>query len=179
GPNNAANVWNRRNLFTFTDNFQASKRNHQISAGVWFQKLQDNENTASRRLGQASFASLTTFLQGTATTFQVVPNPTALGWRSFFGAWHIEDNIKLRPNLTFRLGLRHEFTTGWNEAHKRAANYVTDAAGVLQTDPLVGSATFTTNNARRLFSPRVGLAWSPFGDGKTAIRAGFGTYYTM
>jgi hypothetical protein len=179
GPNNAANVWNRRNLFTWSDNVQWSRGRHQISSGVWLQRIQDNENTASRRLGQASFASLTTFLQGTATTFQIVPNPTALNWRSFFGAWFVEDSMKLRPNLTFRLGLRHEFTTGWNEAHNRAANYVTDAAGVLQTDPLIGSATYTKNNARRLFSPRVGLAWSPFGDGKTAIRAGFGTYYTL
>ena len=60
GPNNAANVWNRRNLFTYTDNFQWQKGRHQITAGVWFQRLRDNENTASRRLGQASFASLQT-----------------------------------------------------------------------------------------------------------------------
>jgi hypothetical protein len=28
----------------------------------------------------------------------------------------------------------------------------------------------------RDFSPRVGLAWNPFGDGKTAVRAGFGIF---
>src|SRR4029077_5927834 len=54
GPNNAANVWNRRNLFTYTDSLQINKGIHQISAGVWFQRLRDNENTASRQLGQAS-----------------------------------------------------------------------------------------------------------------------------
>ena len=74
GPNNAAGVWNRRNLFTFTDGLQISKGRHQISAGVWFQRVQDNENSASRQLGQATFASLTTFLQGTVSTFQVVPS---------------------------------------------------------------------------------------------------------
>ena len=58
GPNNAANVWNRRNLFTYTDGVQIIKGRHQISAGVWFQRIQDNEDTASRQLGQASFASL-------------------------------------------------------------------------------------------------------------------------
>jgi len=65
GPNNAAGVWNRRNLFTFTDDVQISKGIHQISAGVWFQRVQDNEDTASRQLGQATFTSLTTFLQST------------------------------------------------------------------------------------------------------------------
>ncbi len=179
GPNNAANVWNRRNLFTYTDGVQITRGRHQISAGVWFQRIQDNENTASRRLGQASFASLQTFLQGTLTSFQAVPNPTELGWRSLFGAWYIEDAIKLRPNLTVQLGLRHEFTTGWNEVSGRAANYVTDAQGLLVTNPRVGNSIYTKNNAKRLFGPRVALAWDPFGNGKTAIRAGFGIYYSL
>ena len=130
GPNNAANVWNRRNLFTISDGLQINKGIHQFSAGFWFQRVQDNENTASRRLGQASFASLQTFLQGTATSFQVVPSPTELGWRSVFGAWYVEDTIRLRPNLTLQLGLRHEFTNGWNEVAGRAANYVTDRGPV-------------------------------------------------
>ena len=99
--------------------------------------LQDNEDSASRQLGQATFASLTTFLQGTIgnTPFQVVPLHTELGWRSLFGAWYIEDSIKVRRNLTLEAGLRQEFTTGWNEAYGRAANYVTNAQGVLETAP--------------------------------------------
>ncbi len=86
--------------------------------------MQDNEDTASRQLGQATFTNLTTFLQGTVSTFQVVPSPNELGWRSLFGAWYVEDAIKLRRNLTIRAGIRHEFTTGWNEALGRAANYL-------------------------------------------------------
>jgi len=178
GPNNAANVTNRRTLFTYTDTLQFTKGMHQITAGVWFQRLRDNENTASRRLGQASFASLTTFLQGTLTTFQVVPNPNELGWRSLFGAWFVEDAIRLRPNLTIQLGLRHEFTTGWNEESGRAANYITNQ-GVLVTDPIAGSSVFTQNNAKRLLGPRVSLAWDPFRNGRTAVRAGFGTYFSL
>jgi hypothetical protein len=179
GPNNAAGVWNRRNLFTVTDSVQISKGIHQINLGVWFQRLQDNEDTASRQLGQASFTSLTTFLQGTVSTFQVVPNPNELGWRSFFGAWYFEDAIKIRPNLSLQLGIRHEFTNGWNEESGRAANYITDAQGVLLTTPRVTGSAFTQNNGKRLFGPRASLAWDLFGNGKTAIRAGFGTYYSL
>jgi hypothetical protein len=154
-------------------------RIHQISAGVWFQRLRDNENTASRRLGQASFASLQTFLQGTVTSFQVLPNPNELGWRSLFGAWYFQDAIQLRRNLTLQVGIRHEFTTGWNEVSGRAANYVTGPDGVLLTDVRLGHAAFTENNAKRLLAPRIALAWDPFGNGKTAVRAGFGTYYSL
>jgi hypothetical protein len=179
GPNNAANVWNRRNIFTYSDGLLIGKGIHQISAGVWFQRLLDNENTASRRLGQASFASLQTFLQGTVTTFQAVPNPSELGWRSLFGAWYLQDTIKIRRNLTLQVGIRHEFTTGWNEVSGRASNYITDAHGVLLTDPRVAGSAYTANNSKRMFGPRIALAWDAFGNGKTAIRAGFGTYYTV
>jgi hypothetical protein len=179
GPNNAAGVWNRRNLFTVADSFQINKGRHQLSFGVWLQRMQDNEDTASRQLGVATFASLATFLQGTVTTFQVVPDANELGWRSLFGAWYAEDTIKVRHNLTLQVGIRHEFTTGYNEESGRAANYITDGNGVLETNPRVANSAFTQNNARLLFAPRIGLAWDPFGNGKTAVRAGFGTYYSL
>jgi hypothetical protein len=179
GPNNAAGVWNRRNLFTASDTVQITRGTHQISAGVWLQRLRDNEDTASRQLGVASFSNLTTFLQGTVTTFQVVPNPNELGWRSLYGAWYFEDAIRLAPHLTLQAGIRHEFTSGWNEVSGRAANYVTDSSGVLVTAPHIGGSAFTKNNAKLLFSPRISLAWDPFGNGKTAVRAGFGTYYSL
>ncbi len=108
-----------------------------------------------------------------------MPNHAELGWRSLFGAWYVQDAIRLRPNLTLQVGLRQEFTTGWNEVSGRASNYITGPGGVLLTAPLVGDSVYTQNNAKHLFSPRVGLAWDPFGNQKTAVRAGFGTYYSL
>ena len=179
GPNNAAGVNNHRNLFTYQDDLRITRGSHQLNFGVWFQRLQDNEDSASRQLGQATFASLTTFLQGTVTNFQVVPMHTELGWRSLMGAWYVDDTIRVRHNLTIEAGLRQEFTTGWNEANGRASNYVENSSGVLVTNPIVGNSVYTQNNAIRLFSPRVSAAWDVFGTGKTAVRAGYGMYYSL
>ena len=178
GPNNAAGAWNRRNLYTFTDGVHMSKGIHQITYGAWLQRVQDNEDSASRQLGQATFSTLTTFLQGTTSTFQAVPAATEVGWRSWFGAVYVDDTMKLRPNLTFEAGLRVEFTDGWNANGGKASNYLA-SNGVLETNPMVGNSIFTANNAKHLLGPRAGLAWDPFKNGKTAIRAGYGMFYSL
>ena len=179
GNNNATGSWNRRDLFTYSDDLQLTRGIHHFSFGVWDQRLRDNEDSGSRQLGVATFASLTTLLQGTVTTFQVIPNANELGWRSWFGAWYAQDSIRIMPRLTLQAGIRQEFTSGWNEVNNRAANYITNGSGVLLTNPIVGSSILTTNNMRKLFSPRTSLAWDVFGTGKTAVRAGYGIYYSM
>ena len=115
---------------------------HQLEAGVWLERLQANDNLAQNQYGQASFDSLTSLLEGAVSTFSVVPSPTPLGWRSLEIAGFVQDAIKLRPNLDFRIGFRFESTGGWNEAHWRASNYVF-ANGVIQTNPMVANSVLT------------------------------------
>ncbi len=49
----------------------------------------------------------------------------------------------------------------------------------MQTNPVISSSAFATNNATFLPAPRIGLAWSPLGSKTTVVRAGFGTYYAL
>jgi hypothetical protein len=97
-----------------------------------------------------------------------------MNWRSLFGAVHAQDVIRINPRLTLSLGFRGEFSTGWNEAHGRAANY-TFTGRTISSQPHIGDNAFTTNNAKFLPQPRIGIAWSPHQD-KTVVRAGFGMY---
>ncbi len=174
GSNNGSDLTVARNLLTLEDRVTLTRGRHQLNFGVWFQPFQSNETLALSQFGQATFTSVATFLQGTVATFLYDPAPTELGWRSLFGAWYAEDVIRVTPRFTLSLGFRDEFTTGWNEAHGRAANY-TFPNGVISAQPQIGNSIFTVNNARWLPQPRIGLAWSPFGK-NTVIRAGFGMY---
>lgn len=174
GSNNGSNLRIARNLFTYEDRVTLSRGLHQLSFGAWFQQFQSNETLALSQYGQATFASLQTFLTGVTSTFLYDPAPTEMNWRSLFGAGYAQDVIRLKPALTLSLGFRGEFSTGWNEAHGRAATY-TFSNGVISNQPQIGNNTFTTNNAKFLPEPRFGVAWSPHLD-KTVVRAGFGMY---
>jgi hypothetical protein len=174
GSNNGSNLDVHRNIYTYEDRVSVTAGRHQFNFGAWFQQFQSNENLALSQYGQATFTSLQTLLQGNIGTLLFNPSPTELNWRSLFGALYAEDVIRVNPRLTVSLGFRDEFTTGWNEAHGRASNYVY-SNGVIVTQPHIGDSVFTNNRGKFLPQPRVGIAWSPFTD-KTVIRAGFGMY---
>jgi hypothetical protein len=166
-----------RNLFTVTDDFQLTRGAHVLSVGVWFQRVQSNDDAANQRNSVAQFTDLQHFLQGQSSNIVAVLNPTEVPWRQFAGAWYAQDAIKLRSNLTLSVGLRHEFNNGWNSPQGEASNFVFGPNGVLLTQPVVGTHTYSTNNAKLLFGPRLGLAYSPFK--QTALHLGYGTYFNQ
>ena len=177
GSNNGSNLPIVRNLFTYEDRVTWSHGIHQWSFGTWFQNFQSNETINLSQYGQATFASLQTFLAGTTSSFLYSPSPSEMNWRSLFGAVYAQDVIRVKPKLTLSLGFRGQFSNGWNEAHDRAANY-TFTDGVISSQPHIGHSAFTENNARFLAEPRAGLAWSPRPD-RTVVRAGFGMYHQL
>ncbi len=105
-----------------------------------------------------------------------------------------QDTFKLRHNVTLNYGLRYELNTVLHEAHGRLSswrpqNYTTyldptnpniqndlaalQASGVVTQGQVGGIYDGDHNN----FAPRVGIAWDPFGKGKTVLRTGYGLFY--
>jgi hypothetical protein len=168
-----------RNFFTWSDDLHYIKGKHSLSAGGWIQRVQSNRFSGSLSRASVTYPTLRKFLTDSPTLFSVIPLLTELGFRTTEGAWYIQDEIKLKPNLTLRLGLRDEMTNGYNEVAGRCANFVTGQNGVIQSDPIIGHSCLVENNAKALWQPRVGLAWDPTGTGSWAVRTGFGIYNTL
>ncbi len=178
GANTGSNNATARNLFTFDDHIYYTRGHHQLEAGIWLQRLQSNDLLAQYQFGQASFSTLAAFEQGQVSKYTVVPAATELAWRSLFTAGFVEDTWKVTSRLELRAGLRIEGSNGWNEAQGRASNYLF-TNGVINTNPTVGGSALTDNRAKFMPEPRIGLAYDPFGDGKTSIKASFGLHRAL
>lgn len=104
-------------------------------------------------------------------------------WRDleFYG----NDTWKLKPRVTLTLGLRwSQLSPGWS-ADNRISNFVprlydgtNPLSGLVRADRLGSSGLprALVHTYKGGFQPRVGVAWDIKGDGKTALRAGFGRY---
>ncbi len=166
-----------RNYFTEADDMHWTRGKHSFSFGGWIQRIQQDE--AGQAQGSAvnvAYPTVLAFLQDKPSQAIVVRNPAMVGYRSLEAAWYIQDEIKLRPNLSLRLGIRDEMTNGWNEVANRCANYFSDPTYVIGINPHVGSSCLAQNNAKALWQPRVGIAWDPTGTGTWAVRASFGIH---
>jgi hypothetical protein len=172
-PGNNASI-GVRNYFTESDDVHWTKGKHSLSMGGWIQRIQQASNGAAQgSAANVAYASVTTFLQDRPTQAIIVRNPVRLGFRSLEAAWYVQDEIKLRPNFSFRVGLRDEMTNGWNEVANRCVNYFHDDTYGIGINPHIGGSCLAQNNAKALWQPRVGIAWDPTGNGTWAVRAGF------
>lgn len=104
-------------------------------------------------------------------------------------AWHtavfLEDDYKITPRFTANLGLRWDLDTPPVESHNRTAAFVPgQQSTVIPSAPLgmlfpgdKGVTRGIVGMRWHHVSPRIGFAWDPYGDGKTAVRAGAGIFY--
>jgi hypothetical protein len=90
--------------------------------------------------------------------------------QSLFGGY-AQDDWRILHNLTINYGVRYEATTVLTEVHGRLATL----RNMTDTQMHLGDPYYN-NPTLKDFSPRLGVAWDPFGSGKTAVRAGFGIY---
>jgi carboxypeptidase family protein len=84
-----------------------------------------------------------------------------------------QDDWRVSKNLTINFGLRYELNTVVKESNNLLGNFDPNV-GLVQVGQQI-SAPY--NGDHNNFAPRLGMAWDPFGTGKTVIRAGGGLIY--
>jgi Carboxypeptidase regulatory-like domain len=119
------------------------------------------------------------FLLGNVQSWNANNQPIT-GARQKSPQFFIQDDYKLRPNLTLNVGLRYQIQGGWSEIEGREGAF--DPTIYNTASDTMGAMWFAGANNRSqlqhtvhdVFLPRVGFAWSP--DSNTVLRGGYGLY---
>jgi len=185
------------NVFFIGDSFDAIRGNHDVKFGGEFRANQMNTNTNAFQDGFWVFAPVFSACAGSVCPAAGSGNimadfllglpvysehdqtfdgtTTGRRWKLFRP--YVQDDWRATPNLTLNLGVAWAFLTPITEAFNRQTNFNFGngsflVAGQNGVGPAVGLSLYDWN-----LEPRIGLAWSPHGDRKTAIRAGYGIFH--
>ncbi len=195
GVGAASNYEHTFNNYQFADDAFWTHGAHTLKFGTDIERMQYNFIARVTPGGRWNFSNLAAFLTNNAKYFEAgIPSTiTPRELRQTLIAGYVQDDWRLRSNLTLNLGLRYEMTTVLNDAQGKITSLlnISDPApqcGVQFTSsfapggkPPAGAACgsvgpYYHNPTLRNFEPRIGFAWDPFRDGKTSVRGGFGIY---
>ena len=188
------------NTINYFDTLAYSRGPHTLRFGFEARQYQINlfNNFASR--GFLSYNKFADFLTGNILEEFVGTGQTYRDFRAHDLSAFVQDDWKVSTRLTLNLGLRYDYLSPSTDKRDRLGNFdpsrldATALAiggpglingfilpaganfGSIKGTPGVSNSTFSIANNLN-FAPRVGFAWDPAGDGKTAIRGGYGIYY--
>lgn len=160
---------------------------HALRIGGEFRRLFKGLSIAPPDAGSYTFTSIASFIadQPFRQTLTVNPEtgkPTNFPryFAQFETGFFFQDDWKVNSKLNLNLGLRHDYFGDVQEREGRLSSLVLGPGTTFRER--LANASLT--RVRRLytpektnFSPRIGLAYDPFGKGKSAIRAGFSLAY--
>ena len=178
GSNNGSNLHVARNLFTYEDRVSFTKGRHQFTLRRWFQRLQSNENSGAQPVRPGDLHQPADFPAGHRRQLcSTIPRRRRWAGARWFGAWYVEDAIRVDAAADAVARLPRRIHHRLERSARPRVHLHLHRTASSRRSRTIGNSAFTVNNAKFLPQPRVGLAWSPFGNTQpTVIRAGFGMY---
>jgi len=182
GDDQAASNLDNSRTYQVVDNLTWIRGSHSLKIGGDIRRLLDDATTNNWPFGNMAFTgdlsgnSAADFILGyprTTLTPEGVPISAIRQWR--YGAY-VQDDWKVRSNLTLNLGLRYDF---YGQPHEingvtRTLRFDLGPDPVLYPEP--GKVADIYKNEYLYFSPRFGFAWRlPH---NTVARGGYGIFYS-
>ena len=200
------------------DNLTKIIGKHNLKTGFAFNWYRKKENQISDNVGGFSFdgngapdssdqgvanQNWANFLLGRALSFSQAQRDLVTDLRSSQYEFYVQDDWRVRPTLTFNVGVRYGVYLNPTSPEKLLTNFdpgLYDPAKAPKVDPQTGLLVAGTgepgngiingsvnspfgdrvqNSDKKTWAPRIGVAWDPFGTGKTAIRSGYGIAYDI
>jgi hypothetical protein len=150
---------------------------HTIRAGGGIDKVNFDQQSDLSFVGSYTFGSLESLLLGKPRIAEVAQpgSDTARDWNYWQFHGFVQDDWRIRPNLSLSLGVRYEKATVPTETDGKVAvlrDLINDSATT------VGGPLWETSSGFN-FAPRAAIAWDPFGGGKTVVRVGGGIFLDL
>jgi outer membrane receptor protein involved in Fe transport len=173
--------------FHWVDTVSWTLGDHGLKFGGEVRHIRDNSDFAVRR-GNYQFLNIQDFAMDEVSRVTIMGinpgtgliEPNIRNFRFWETGFFVQDDWKLRSNLTVNLGLRHEWFGRPSEAHDLLTNLVlgpgSDIFEQIRTGT-VGQVDQVVPDDWNNFAPRLGFSWDPWGKGKLAVRGGYGIAY--
>lgn len=184
---------------TIGDTLSWTRGKHTVRVGIESRRYAWNVDNEYGTRGSMSFPDFASFLTGTPNRLQIDVGSFQRNYRAQDLAWFVQDDFRVTRRLTLNLGLRYDYLGFPYDLNGKVGNFdpnlvpasCVDAgggscvqAGFISPASLKGglatpgvtNTTLTTSN-KLDFAPRVGFAYDVMGNGKLAVRGGFGYYY--
>ncbi|PYQ21228.1 MAG: hypothetical protein DMF81_16045 [Acidobacteria bacterium] len=159
--------------FSLVDNLSIIRGRHTFKMGADIRRIHLNNTSTGIAISTIAFGSPDDFVQDRVDSVNVDAELGIGELRRTFWMGYVQDQFKVRPDLTLNLGLRYEYYSVMSEKHGNIAVVDFACGGFCPA----GTPMYSPD--RNNFAPRLSLAWAPGGpDGKTTIRTGFGIYYS-